>query len=86
VIQYSKLVIPCSGTEPEGPAPPQWQEGEENTYAIRITEETYLYSCTHCRVGCGLSFSLSDDGAGVEHVFHRDHRHLLPMKMTTYLS
>jgi hypothetical protein len=27
---------------------------------------------------------LSDDAAGVEHVFHRDHRHLLLMKTTTY--
>jgi len=39
-----KIVIPCSGTEPEGPAPAQWQEGEENTYAIRVTNETHLYS------------------------------------------
>ena len=77
-------MIPCSGTEPEDLARPQWQEGEENTYAIRITEETYLYLCTHCRVGWGLSFALSDDAAGVEYVLHRDHRHLLPMKMTNY--
>ena len=36
------------------------------------------FTRAHCRVGWGLSFALSDDAAGVEHVPHQDHRHDVP--------